>query len=158
MPRMARLLLKNSCYHIITRGNQKQDVFMEEADYKRYFKVLTKYTKRFKAKLYSFCLMPNHIHLLLEPEVPEKLAKLMQGLNLSYTLYFNRKYNKIGHLWQDRFLSKVITKDAYLLDCISYIEANPMRANMVTHLQDYTWSSYNLRLRRDHDIITEIEI
>lgn len=158
MPRMARLLLKNSCYHIITRGNQKQNVFLEEAGYKRYFKILTKYTKHFKAKLYSFCLMPNHIHLLLEPEVPEKLTKLMQGLNLSYTLYFNRKYNKVGHLWQDRFISKIVTKDKYLLDCISYIETNPIRANMITHLQDYAWSSYNLRLKQDYDIISEIEI
>lgn len=156
MPRMARLLIRNSCYHIITRGNQKQNVFLAEEDYKRYLKVVARYIKRFKTKLYSFCLMSNHIHLLLEPEIPEKLTKLMQGLNLSYTLYFNRKYGKTGHLWQDRFISKVITKDEYLLDCISYIEANPIRANMVNHPQDYIWSSYNLRLKQNYDIITEI--
>lgn len=158
MPRMARLLLKNYCYHIITRGNQKQNVFLDEVDFRMYLKALMKYTKRFKTRLYSFCLMPNHIHLLLEPDDPEKLRKLMQGLNLSYAIYFNHKYNKVGHLWQDRFLSKIIAKDGYLLDCISYIEANPVRANIATSAQDYKWSSYNLRLRQDYSIITKIEI
>lgn len=153
MPRMARLLMNNSCYHIITRGNQKQTVFLEEDDFKTYLKKLKEYTKRFKAKLYSFCLMPNHVHLILEPQESKKLAKLMQGLNLSYTLYFNRKYNKVGHLWQDRFISKVIYKDEYLLDCIQYIESNPIRAAIINNPQDYAWSSYRLRLQQNYNLI-----
>jgi putative transposase len=85
------------------------------------------------------------VHLIIEVEKPFMLSKIMKVLSLSYTLYFNSKYNKVGHLWQDRFKSKVIEKDAYLLECINYIEANPVRASLVSHLDEYGWSSYKFR-------------
>lgn len=145
MPRTARVTMENACYHIITRGNQKQLVFMETVDYKSYLSILVKYKKRYKFKLYCFCLMPNHVHLIMEVKDPALLNKIMRGLNLSYTLYFNDKYQKVGHLWQDRFKSKIIEKDAYLLECINYIETNPLRANLVSRLNEYSWSSYNFK-------------
>jgi len=74
------------------------------------------------------------------------LAKFMHGLNRSYTAYFNKKYNKVGYLWQGRFKSKVVVKDDYLIDCLNYIELNPVRANMVKATQDYAWSSYKERV------------
>jgi putative transposase len=89
--------------------------------------------------------MPNHIHLIIEVKDPLKLNSIMRGINLSYTLYFNSKYQKVGHLWQDRFKSKIIEKDTYLLECINYIEANPVRASLVSELTAYSWSSYNFR-------------
>jgi putative transposase len=89
--------------------------------------------------------MPNHVHLIVEVDNPGDLNKIMRGLNLSYTLYFNLKYNKVGHLWQDRFKSKVIEKDAYLLECIKYIEANPLRASLASNINDYPWSSWNFK-------------
>jgi putative transposase len=82
----------------------------------------------------------------------------MKGVNLSYTLYFNFKYKKIGHLWQDRFLSKIIYKDRYLLDCINYIETNPMRAELVDKITAYPWTSYNLRLDQRKSILDTPEI
>ena len=145
MPTGPRLLLESACYHIITRGNQKQTVFLESQDYEKYLHILAKYKKRYKFGLYCFCLMPNHIHLIIQVDNPLRLNKVMRGLNLSYTLYFNSKYNKVGHLWQDRFKSRVIDKDSYLLECINYIEANPLRGSLVLHLHEYKWSSYNLR-------------
>jgi putative transposase len=145
MPRTARITVENACYHIITRGNQKQCVFAEPADYEMYLSILHKYKKRHKFKLYAFCLMPNHIHLIIEVKDPLKLNSIMRGINLSYTLYFNSKYQKVGHLWQDRFKSKIIEKDTYLLECINYIEANPVRASLVSELTAYSWSSYNFR-------------
>ena len=118
MPTGPRLLLKNACYPVITRGNQKQQAFLDEKDYSAYFSRLKKYKKRFKFLLYGFCLMPNHIHLLGEPKEARNLAKTMQGLNRSYTAYFNKRYKKVGHLWQGRFKSKVIVKNNYLIECI----------------------------------------
>jgi len=86
--------------------------------------------------------MPNHVHLIGEPKEMTDLAKFMHGLNRSYTAYFNKKYNKVGYLWQGRFRSKVVAKDDYLIDCLNYIELNPVRAGMVTLPQQYPFSSY----------------
>lgn len=145
MPRTARITMENAFYHIITRGNQKQLVFRDAADYEKYLSILTKYKKRYKFRLYCFCLMPNHVHLVIEVQNPLVLNKIMRGLNLSYTLYFNSRYEKVGHLWQDRFKSKIIEKDAYLLECMNYIEANPIRASLVSDLEGHAWSSYHFR-------------
>ncbi len=145
MPREARVTMEKACYHIITRGNQKQTVFREVSDNQKYLLLLTHYKRRWKFKLYCFCLMPNHVHLIVEVANPADLNKIMHGLNLSYAQYFNLKYGKVGHLWQDRFKSKVITKDAYLLECIKYIEANPVRASLVSNIDDYPWSSWNFK-------------
>lgn len=145
MPTGPRLLLKNACYHIITKGNQSQQVFQDEQDYKVYLARLKKYKSRYGFLLYGFCLMPNHVHIIGEPKIMKNLSKFMHGLNRSYTAYFNRKYNKTGHLWQGRFKSKVVVKDDYLIDCLHYIELNPVRANMVRSVFDYLWSSYKER-------------
>jgi len=145
MPRTARITIENAYYHIITRGNQKQSVFLDSRDYQKYLYILKKYKKKYNFKIYGFCLMPNHIHIIIQVENPSELSKIMTGINLSYTLSFNFKYKKIGHLWQDRFKSKVIEKDAYLLECLNYIEANPIRAGLVTSLSEYRWSSYSFR-------------
>ncbi len=145
MPRSARVTIKKSCYHIITRGNQKQTVFNEPADYQRYLLIVNRYKKRYKFKLFCFCLMPNHIHLIIEVDNPKDLNKIMRGLNLSYTLYFNSKYKKVGHLWQDRFKSRIIERDAYLIECIGYIENNPIRAGLASSIDRYPWSSYSFK-------------
>jgi len=145
MPREARVTMEKACYHIITRGNQKQTVFKEPADYQKYLLLLTRYKKRRGFKVYCFCLMPNHIHLIVDVDKSGDLNKIMHGLNLSYALYFNLKYGKVGHVWQDRFKSRVIVKDAYLLECIKYIESNPVRASLVSSINDYPWSSWNFK-------------
>ncbi|MDD4980058.1 MAG: transposase [Candidatus Omnitrophica bacterium] len=147
MPRTARITIENSCYHIITRGNQKQSVFRNPQDYEKYLNILIKYKRRYKFKLYCFCLMPNHVHLIIEVENPFLLNKIMRGLNLSYTLYFNYRYKTVGHLWQDRYKSKIIHKDGYFLACINYIETNPLRASITANINGYRWSSYVFRLK-----------
>jgi len=95
--------------------------------------------------LYGYCLMPNHIHLIGEPVYPEKLPKFMQCLHRSYTAYFNKKYNKVGHLWQGRFKAKLIAKDQYLIHCIAYVEQNPVRAKLINSPNEYEFSSYSER-------------
>ncbi|MEW6101762.1 MAG: transposase [Candidatus Omnitrophota bacterium] len=137
-----RLLIKKSCYHIYARGNQKQIVFKEIRDFEFYLYQLKRYKRKYSFLLYGYCLMPNHIHLIGEPNVPENLPKFMQCLHRSYTAYHNKKYGKVGHLWQSRFQSKVIVKDRYLIDCIAYVEQNPARVGLVNKMSEYAFSSY----------------
>lgn len=146
MPNIPRLLIENACYHLIARGNQKQKVFLGEKDYHEYLERLKAYKKKFDFRLYGYCLMPNHVHLLGQIEVTGNLSKFMQGIALSYALHFNNKYAKVGHLWQGRFKNKVIAKDQYLVDCINYIELNPVRAEIVKAPHEYIWSSYKERV------------
>jgi putative transposase len=147
MARICRcqLFAKHACYHIISRGNQKQIVFNEKEDFKKYLYTLKKAKRKYKVSLYSYCLMPNHVHLLAEFKSVEDMSNFMHWINRGYTVYFNEKYDKVGHLWQGRFKSKPILKGQYLIDCVNYIEANPLRKNMVNNLADYHWSSYKER-------------
>ena len=141
-----RVLLDNVCYHIITRGNQKQKIFRDTPDYQEYLNRLRKYKKRYDFGLYAYCLMPNHIHMLGQIQDTSDLAHFMSSLLRSYTAYFNNKYDKVGHLWQGRFKTKIILKDRYLIDCINYIEANPVKTNISATLDEYSWSSYRERV------------
>lgn len=145
-----RLLIKNACYHIMARGNHKQIIFPDKEDYSFYLRQLKHYKRKFFFLLYGYCLMPNHIHLIGEPKEPEKLPKFMQGLHRSYTAYYNKKYAKAGHLWQGRFKAKVITKDEYLIDCIAYVEQNPVRAGLANSLREYDFSSHPERCLQEN--------
>ncbi len=145
MPNTPRLLVENACYHLIARGNQKQRIFMDEKDYQEYLGRVKIYKKKFDLRLYGYCLMPNHVHLVGQIEVAKNLSKFMHAITRSYTAYFNDKYAKVGHLWQGRFKNMVIVKDQYLVDCISYIELNPVRAKIANTPYEYPWSSYRER-------------
>jgi putative transposase len=146
MPAGPRILMENACYHIITRGNQKQQIFLDDTDLKLCVSNLRRYKKKHDFLLYGFCLMPNHIHIIGEPKKPKNLSKFMHGFLRSYTAYFNKRYKKVGHLWQDRFKSKIIAKDRYLIDCINYVELNPVRAGLAKAAFDYHWSSHRERV------------
>jgi len=148
MPRQARLLLDNACYHVITRGNQKQAVFRSEDDYTKYLNLVYKYKERHKFRLYGWCLMRNHVHMVIESD---SLSKVMHGINLSYAQYFGYRYKTVGHFWQDRYKSYVIQKDGYIINCISYIEYNPVRAKITLRPEDYKWSSYRARILGEKD-------
>ena len=145
MPNGARIVLDNVFYHIMTRGNHKLAIFNEVRDFDEYLIRLKRYKYKYKFKLYGYCLMPNHIHIVGEIADKKHLAKFMHGLNRSYTAYFNDKYGKVGHLWQGRFVSKIIVKDRYAIDCINYVELNPIRARMANAPHEYVWSSYKER-------------
>ncbi len=158
MPAGPRFLLEHACYHIITRGNQKQQIFLEKSDFEEFIRRLKRYKKKYTFFLYGYCLMSNHLHLIGEPKESHNLAKFMQGLLRSYTAYFNKKYKKTGHLWENRFKSKVIIKDGYLLDCIHYIEFNPVRANLVKAANEYLWSSHKERIFGDGKLLDKLSI
>lgn len=146
MARKARLILDDACYHVMARGNQKQKTFVEKSDFMKYLELLRHYKREFKFRLYGYCLMPNHIHLILQINDGAQLGKIMQGLNQTYTILFNAKYAKVGHLWQGRYKSMVIQNNKYLLECIEYVELNPIRAELCKSPFDYSWSSWQERL------------
>ena len=121
MPRTARIAPHDQVYHILTRGNNRQDVFNEEKDCEKYRDFLLKYKEKHRFNLYHYVLMRNHIHLILEPtDGGGKLAEIMKGVNLSYAQYYKNRYRHVGHFWQDRYKSIMISKDEYLLACGSY--------------------------------------
>ena len=156
MPRTARIAPNEYVYHILTRGNNRQDVFKDEKDYERYKDVLKRYKERYKFALYHYALMRNHVHLVLETtEKGGKLSEIMKGINLSYAQYYKNKHRHIGHFWQDRYKSIIISKDDYLLACGSYVELNPVRARIVEDPKDYRWSSYNAYAHGKKDIIVD---
>lgn len=142
MPRIFRLLPEEGVLHILTRGNNRQRVFHDEEDYRKYLYCLKLYKEEHKFQLYHYCLMPNHVHLLLETSRKTILSKLMKQLNLSYLYHYRKRYKYWGHLWQGRYKSLIVARDEYLINCGRYIEGNPVRAKMVKKPEDYPWSSY----------------
>ena len=156
MPRIARTAPKANIYHIFTRGNNRQNIFSKESDYKKYLDILLKYKDTYHFKLYHYILMSNHVHLVMEvTEHGGDLSQIMKGINLSYVQYYKSRYEHIGHFWQDRYKSIIISKDTYLLACGSYVELNPVRASIVVDPKDYRWSSYNFYAYGKRDILID---
>ncbi|MBI4356226.1 MAG: transposase [Candidatus Omnitrophica bacterium] len=144
MPRQARWLMDGGCYHILTRGNNRMTVFHDDVDLQRYGQLLATYLPENHLRLYHYCLMSNHVHLVVEAGRAAQLTKAMHGLNLSYALAYRKRHGHVGHFWQDRFKSLLISRDNYLLQCGAYVELNPVRAKMVKAPEAYAWSSYRV--------------
>ncbi len=156
MPRTARIAPSEHIYHVLTRGNNRQNIFQYERDYERYIEILLKYKEKYGYKLYHYVLMTNHVHLVVETVVNGgSLAEIMKGVNLSYAQYYKGKYRHIGHFWQDRYKSIIISKDNYLLACGSYVELNPVRAQMVDDPKEYRWSSYRAYGHGREDLLVD---
>ena len=139
MARRPRVFAAGVLYHVIARGNQRQKVFTSDSDYRAYIERLARYRKKYDYKLHAYCLMPNHVHLLVESS-EHPLAKLMQGLQQSYSQYFNLKHRKTGHVFEGRYKAILCQKDEYLLQLIRYIHLNPLRAGMVRTPERYRYS------------------
>ena len=140
MPRKSRSKSSTKVYHIILRGNAKQDIFLEEQDYMKFMKELSKTKEKYEYKIYTYCLMPNHIHLVLYDE-KDNLSIAIQSLAISYSSYWNKKYERVGHLFQNRFLSKAVETESYLKTLCRYIHQNPSKSG-ISKMEEYIWSSY----------------
>jgi REP element-mobilizing transposase RayT len=141
MARKSRIYFPGALYHVIGRGNQKQNIFLDEQDFRVYLSYLSEYKNRFSFHLYAFALMENHFHLLVEVEqIP--LSKIMQGLQFRYARYFNKKYQKVGHLFQGRYKAILCDQESYLLELICYIHLNPVRAGKIKGPDRYPWTSH----------------
>lgn len=152
MARKPRVQFPGAFYHVLVRGNRREDIFFDDTDREEYLRRLRKARRRFNFTLYAYVLMPNHVHLLLETgHVP--LSHIMQWLGTTYTQYFNRRHDKIGHLFQGRYKAILCDQDSYLLSLVRYIHLNPVRAGPVKDPAEYSWSSHRTYLGLAHDSI-----
>ena len=143
MSRRLRISAGNVCYHVLNRGNGRMPVFRKEGDYAAFLKLLIQASNRIPMRLLSFCLMPNHFHLVLWPRRDGDLSKWMQWLTTSHVRRYHRHYDSSGHVWQGRFKSFPIQSDEHLLTVMRYVERNPVRAKTipVRLAQNWAWSS-----------------
>lgn len=144
MPRPRRCWLSNRIYHITTRGNNRQPIFIDDEDRQRYLMVLDRCRSRFPYALLAFVLMPNHVHLIVQALPEASLSSVMHWVSTGYTKRFNERHGRSGHLFQGRFFSRLIDGDAYLLEATRYVHVNPVRAGLVTYPEEYLWSSYRV--------------
>lgn len=141
MPRTARKISKTGFYHIIIRGVNKTEIFVDDEDRKTFLHLLKYYIIGLNCKVYAYCLMDNHVHLLIEDK-ELKIGELMKNITCVYAGEFNKKYGRVGHLFQDRFKSQNIENQTYLLRLIRYIHRNPEKAG-ICKTENYRWSSYS---------------
>ena len=141
MPRQPRERSNSNVYHIMLRGNNRQSIFECENDYLHFIELLRQYKKKCGYKVYAYCLMGNHAHLLME-FAEEDVSICMKKINVSYSYYFNYKNMRTGHLFQDRFRSEAVEDDAYFVGVTRYIHRNPVKAGICSDLKEYRWSSY----------------
>jgi REP element-mobilizing transposase RayT len=147
MARQPRLHIPQGLYHVIARGNDRQVLFRDEADYREYFTRLRAGLHRHGIRCYAYCLMPNHLHLLLEPgAIP--MSRLMQGVQGAFAQYLNRRYRRVGHRFQGRFRAILCEKDSYLLELARYLHLNPVRAGLTRAPEDWPWSSHCAYMER----------
>ena len=143
MTKILRRVVDGGYYHVVQRGNNKNTVYHESEDFLRYLSTISRYLEKFEVQILHYCLMPNHIHLLMHTMIGADLSKFMHGLNISYARYYKQKYSHSGSLWETRFGHFQIETDEYLLECARYIERNPFVAGLVENTGDYPYSSYN---------------
>nr|WP_058309267.1 transposase [Gracilibacillus massiliensis] len=140
MPRQARKKSKSGIYHVMLRGANKQEIFHDDEDNVRFLDILIKYKKQVECHIFAWCLMNNHVHLLLK-EGNEELSITMKRIEVSYVHYYNRKYKTTGHLFQDRFRSENVETKRYFMTVLRYIHQNPVKAGLVSRIEEWAWSS-----------------
>jgi len=130
MSRPLRINLSDFIYHVLNRGNNRQVIFVEEKDYLHYLDILKRYKEKFQFKIFAYCLMSNHIHLLIQISQKGTISEIMKAITIAHTRYYHYKYQSSGHVWQGRFKSPLVSSDEYLLAVMRYIEQNPVRAGI----------------------------
>jgi len=156
MPRQARIYSETGIYHIMMRGNEKRKIFLDDEDRRRFIYTLFEKASEEKSDIYAYCLMDNHVHLLLR-EDGVNIARLMKRINVSFVYYFNKKYKRVRHLFQDRYKSEVVDNEDYLLAAVRYIHNNPVKAGIVRSPEEYWWSSYYdyINTKKRNELITD---
>ena len=150
MARAARMKSQSGIYHIIIRGINRQSIFEEDEDKERFIRIMEKYKEKCGYEIYAYCLMNNHVHILIK-ENREPLSLIMKRISSSYVYWYNWKYQRCGHLFQERFKSEPVEDESYFLIVLRYIHQNPLKAGIVKSLAEYKWSSY-------HEYIKECKI
>lgn len=148
MPRKTRIEIEGGLYHLITRGNDRKDIFHSHEDHAKFLQLLLMQKERLPFYLYAYCLMTNHIHILIERRT-EDIGRIMHRVLTAYTQYYNRKYKKVGHLLQGRYKSVICQSESYLTTLVRYIHLNPVKAKMVATAAEYPFSSHRTYLGID---------
>lgn len=148
IPRAPRKKSNTNVYHVIIRGINRQDIFLDKQDYNKFLKEIKRTKEVYKYEIYAYVLMPNHVHFIIR-DVNENLSTIIQSLNVSYSNYFNKKYERVGHLFENRFKSKIIEEESYLKNVVRYIHKNPENAGIIKY---YRWTSYNEYLTNKNQI------
>ena len=141
MPRYARKRSSTGIYHVMLKGIDGRDIFLDDEDKEKFIENMLKARDKGNFELYAYCLMGNHLHLLLM-EGTEPLENVMRRICSSYVLWYNKKYDRVGYLFQDRFKSEPVEDDGYFLTVLRYIFQNPVKAGIVTKIKDYKWTNY----------------
>jgi putative transposase len=157
MARRPRLFVADLPHHITQRGNNRSPIFFSDDDYSFFLEVLQEAKLKHSCLIYSYCLMGNHFHLLVEPKEKENISLLMKFLGAKYVRYVNKIYNRTGTLWEGRFKSSLIDKELYFLACLHYIEMNPVRAGITNSPELYRWSSYRFRAFGEKSSILDLD-
>lgn len=142
MARQPRFVLPGQPQHVIQRGNNRDVIFADDADYLYYLEVLAEACAEHGCAIHAYVLMTNHVHLLITPESATGISRVMQSLGRRYVQYFNYRYRRTGTMWEGRYRATILDTEQYLLTCYRYIELNPVRAGMVSSPGDYRWSSF----------------
>ncbi len=157
MGRPPRVDVEGEWYHVIARGNGRQTVFHEEADFRRYLEELSKRVQRTQASLGAYTLMPNHVHLLLQ-RGSDELAVLMHDLQNTYGHWHNWKYARTGHVFEQRYWAARMTDDEYLCNAVRYIHQNALRAKLVAEVERYPWHSDGWYRRGDNNGVPLVSV
>ena len=155
MPRIARVVVPGLPHHVTQRGNRRQPTFFQEADYQAYLRLAAEWCTKSRVRIWSYCLMPNHVHLIAVPETRDGLREAMSEMHRRYTQCVNAREGWTGHLWQGRFASFPMD-NAHFLRAAHYVEMNPVRAGMVRRAEDYPWSSAKAHLAGRDDILVKV--
>lgn len=141
MARQARMESETGIYHVMMRGNNREFIFREEVQKQRFMEYLSNEVQSGGVRLAGWCLMDNHVHLIIQGELPEIVGSLKR-INIRFAMGFNTQKKRIGHVFQDRYRSEPIKDDAHLLAVVRYVHNNPVKARMVKTAEVYSWSSY----------------
>jgi len=147
MAKYARNISSIGLYHVMIRGVNKQDIFYDTGDRVRFLKLIEQYIQKYNCKVLAYCLMTNHVHILIQDK-NKNLSILMQNIVGMYARYFNSKYERVGHLFQERFKSEVVHDQKYLMSLVRYIHRNPEKAK-IDKVETYRWSSYKEYLGKE---------
>ena len=156
MPRTARAIVPDYCYHVINRGNQKATVFHQRADFEQFLALIARAQQRLHLPLLAVCLMTNHIHLVVRPTNAVDVARWMHWVFTTHVRWHHAKYATTGRIWQGRFKAFVIQQDHHLLTVMRYVERNALRAKLVERAEDWEWGSLAWRrIRQPPVALTE---
>lgn len=156
MARIPRVELIDYPHHVTQRGNRRQQTFFKDTDYRAYMRLVADAKEKARVSVLAYCLMPNHVHFVVVPSEPGGLSRLLQHPHRRYARRINKRMEWQGHLWQSRFYSCPMDEE-HLIAAVRYVELNPVRAGLRSNPQDWRWSSVHAHLKREDDLIVDVD-